>query len=59
LACRHFFNINVEALGTIDFDERVHASVQKMKPALQTEGESDFATAIHSITRNLLVACKP
>lgn len=56
LACRHFFKINVEALGTIAFDERVHDSVQKMKPALQTEGESDFAMAIHSMTRSLLAS---
>ncbi len=56
LACRHFFNINVEALGTIDFDERVYTSVQKMRPALQQESESDFALAIHGITRNLLAS---
>ncbi len=54
LACRHFFNINVEALGSIDFDERVYTSVQKMKPALQEEGEFGFDLAIHDITRNLL-----
>jgi flagellar biosynthesis protein FlhG len=54
LACRHFFNINVEAIGAIDYDERVYASVQNMKPALQEEGESGFVMAIHDIARNLL-----
>ena len=54
LACRHFFNINVEAIGAIDYDERVFASVQNMKPALQEEGESGFAMAIHDIASNLL-----
>jgi flagellar biosynthesis protein FlhG len=53
-ACRHFFNINVEVLGTIDYDEHVYASVQKMKPALREEGDSGFARAIHGISRNLL-----
>jgi flagellar biosynthesis protein FlhG len=53
-ACRHFFNINVEVLGTIDYDEHVYASVQKMKPVLREEEESGFARAIHGISRNLL-----
>jgi flagellar biosynthesis protein FlhG len=56
LACRHFFNINVEALGSIDFDERVYASVQKRKPALQEEGAFGFDQEIHDITRNLLAS---
>ena len=56
LACRYFFNINVEALGSIDFDERVYASVQKMKPVLQEEGEFGFDLAIHDITRKLLTS---
>ncbi len=56
LACRHFFNINVEALGVIDYDESVYASVQNMKPALREEGESGFAMAIHDIARNLLMS---
>lgn len=56
LACRHFFNINVEALGAIDYDERVYASVQNMRPALLGEGESGFAMAIHDIARNLLIS---
>jgi flagellar biosynthesis protein FlhG len=54
LACQHFFKLNVEILGVIDYDERIYHSVQKRQPFLQAEAESPFAAAIDDITMNLL-----
>ncbi len=49
LAASRYFGLPVTPLGSLPYDERVHAAIQKRRPALESSPQSGFSQAIREI----------
>jgi flagellar biosynthesis protein FlhG len=55
-ACRDYFGIRLQFLGSLPTDRVVERSVSERKPAAEHFSQIPFVSALHAITRNLTYA---